>query len=148
PRPLAGAGFRLLTSLAALLIFLPLAWAEKPTKKPAKDGQQKASEEEAYFKGKPTSFWIKRLQDKDVAVRREAVEALAVLGPGAGAAVPALLRALKDDDDTAVRVGTLYAFCNIGPAAKAAVGPLLRALKDKDVHFRSVAIRALAAIGP
>jgi HEAT repeat protein len=103
--------------------------------------------EPAYYKGKPTSFWIKKLADEEVSVRREAAAALGVIGPEGAAAVPALLQAL-DDEDTTVRQEALTTLGRIGPAARAAVPVLLHALRDKDTDYRVLTLQALGGIGP
>jgi HEAT repeat protein len=98
-------------------------------------------------KGKPTSFWIQKLEDKNAAARREAATVLGGIGPKAEAAVPALLRAL-DDDDTQVRQEAMTALGRIGPASREAIPVLLRALRDKDTDYRVLALQALGGIGP
>lgn len=100
----------------------------------------------ATFRGRPASYWLERLQSKEVAARREAVEALAAIGPDASDGVSPLLQALKDEDGM-VREGAVKALGKIGSAAKAAVGPLAEAPEDKDPRFRSAALTALAEIG-
>jgi HEAT repeat protein len=109
--------------------------------------QSDAPKEEDRWKNKPVSFWIKRLQARDVAARKEAVQALAVIGPGAYTAVPALVRAL-DDDETVIREGAIIALGKIGPRAKAAVPALVGILRDKDFHFQIQTFAALRQIGP
>jgi HEAT repeat protein len=138
PRPPAKTPARVAFALAALLGLAGTGVAQDPEPPPAPA--------EAHYKGKPTAHWVKRLQEKDPAARREAMQALAAIGPDAATAAPAILRGL-DDDDTAVREGALDALAGIGPAAKAAVPTLVRALADKDVQYRDKAIKALDAIG-
>jgi HEAT repeat protein len=137
-RPLTPSVARATIVLASLLGLAGIGSAQEPKPLPAPA--------EAHYKGKPTAHWVKRLQEKDPAARREALQALATIGPDAAAAGPAVLRAL-DDDDTAVREAALDALAGIGPAAKDAVPMLVRALADKDIHYRDRAIRALDAIG-
>src|SRR5437868_5944303 len=81
----------------AVLTSLPLSAQERPTG-PGPGGQAAPGKAEAQYKGKPTGFWVKQLSGQEVTARREAVQALAGIGPGAAAAVPALLEALRDDD--------------------------------------------------
>jgi HEAT repeat protein len=123
-----------------LLVAVSPAWA-------APAGPQSVAKEPATYKGKPASFWIHKLQDKDVQARREAVMALKTIGPEAHDAVPALLLALRDDDDSAVREGTVDALGEIGPGAKAAIPALLRAVQDRDIQFRCRAMHALGKVG-
>jgi HEAT repeat protein len=125
--------------LVATVLLWPVAAAQpRPEGPPA---------EEACYKGKPTSFWIKKLQHKDVAARKEAVQALTVIGPEASAAVHALARAL-DDDETEIRLGALTALGAIGPGARDAVPAVMQAARDDDDSYRAVALRALGGIGP
>jgi HEAT repeat protein len=127
---------------------IPLPAQERPGEPgQAKQAPSDNDKDKGLYKGKPTSFWINQLKAKEVDGRREAVKALAAIGPEAEAAVPALLEVLRDDD-TAVRTGALEALGRIGPRAKAAVPALLQALKDKDAGFRTVAIDSLGRIGP
>jgi HEAT repeat protein len=102
---------------------------------------------EPTFQGRPLSHWLKQLEAPEVGARRDAIAALAALGPDAAAAVPALLKAL-DDDDTQVRRGAITALGRIGPKARAAVPALTQALEDKNRDYRFLALRALAGIGP
>src|SRR5262249_29059514 len=86
------AGILGVLSVGLVLIPLLSSQAQEGRKEPA------ATMEEVRFKGKPASFWIKKLQDKDPAERKEAVEAMGAIGPDAKAAVPALIEALEDDN--------------------------------------------------
>jgi HEAT repeat protein len=97
---------------------------------------------EASYKGKPTSFWTRRLAQGDEAERREAVQALLRIGPKAAEAVPALIHTL-DDDETDIRESALDALARIGPAAKAAIPSLLRRLRDIDDVTYSKVVHAL-----
>jgi HEAT repeat protein len=102
---------------------------------------------EARYKGKPAGHGIKKLEDADATARREAVVALAALGPKAEAAVPALLKALTDSDEE-VRPGAIRALGRIGPAAaKAALPALTGLLADRDPDYRQAAILSLADLG-
>jgi len=56
------------------------------------------AEEEPTYDGKTITEWIEALEDKDVAVRKSAAEALSRIGPDAKAAVPSLIQALKDKE--------------------------------------------------
>ncbi len=82
------------------------------------------AEPEPRFKGKPTSHWITKLDEKKVESRREAVVALATIGPEAKAAVPALIQAMDDDDSFNVRDFAVRALARLGPAAKDAIAPV------------------------
>jgi HEAT repeat protein len=140
PRTVSSGRFR---SVAAVLLGAGLLWSAPVLAQPS----PRPEVEPAYYKGKPTSFWIKKLGDEEAAVRREAVMALGAIGPEAEAAVPGLLRAL-DDDDTGVRQEAMTTLGHIGPAARAAIPALLRALRDKDAQYQSLAVDALGGIGP
>jgi HEAT repeat protein len=70
----------------------------------------------------------------EVSPCRSVVEGLALFGPAAQAAAPALCRALKDES---VRVDAAYALASIGPAA---IPGLREALQDEDENVRMAVV--------
>jgi HEAT repeat protein len=91
---------------------------------------------------------VEVLTDKDLQVRMQAVRALGAFGPGAKAAVPALIKIL--DDRTSQGKGSLTVgemamrgLCEIGRDAKSAIPVLLTMLNDKDSSIRSEAALTL-----
>ena len=94
---------------------------------------------------------IGELGSGDKVKRREAARSLALLGPAARAAVPALIKGL-DDDEEQVFFWSATALAKIGPDAHEATPELIKRLKRsgrryKDqVHVRIV--HALTQIGP
>jgi HEAT repeat protein len=135
----------------------------------AKDGPEPKAD------GKPASFWIGTLQDKDqqiragaaktlsglkddavdvlvialknpdAEVRSQAVAILNEIGEEGGRAQPALILALKDDSDT-VRGRAASALAKIGPSADA-VAALQRASADPSDTVREKATAALGYAG-
>jgi HEAT repeat protein len=95
----------------------------------------------------PISNWVKGLQSQNPAVRLEAAQALAQIGPAAKEAVPALAKSLADKEEE-VRSVTAFALGEIGPDAKGAVGNLAKALEDGDWFVSVAAAQALEKIGP
>ena len=91
-----------------------------------------------------TALLTEALNDKEEAVRRAAVAALAQVGPEA---VPALVKALQHSS-AAVRAGAAEALGWIGPDAHAAIKPLLEAVADRDARLRKRAEFALFEIEP
>jgi len=98
---------------------------------------------------------VKALEDLDGSRRPCAAEALGEIGPPAGAAIPALVRALhverpKPDlqgiQSGALRRQAIIALGRIGPEAKTAV-PVLNALLDQDVDDSLEIVLALDRIG-
>jgi HEAT repeat protein len=73
--------------------------------------------------------------------RRRLCESLGELGPGAGAAVPALVAALHDKEED-IRYAAAWALGCVGPDAAAAAA-LAEALADKDPNVRLAAARSL-----
>ena len=136
-------------AVAILMIcWLPMVWPADPVPPPTtKPAAEMPAPAEARYKGKPISFWVRQLENKDAASRQEAVDVMAVIGPEASSAMPALLKTL-DDDNTAVRMATLHALRRIGPGAKPAIPKLIEALSDRDDNFRHAAVDALSSIGP
>src|SRR4051812_26094042 len=68
-----------------------------------------------------------QLGSPDVAVKREAIYQLGKAGPGAKAALPAVITAL-DDPDKQVWTGALAVIANIGPEAAEAVPMIIQGL--------------------
>jgi HEAT repeat protein len=114
---------------------------------------------------------------QEQANHQAAALALAVVGPEAKTAVPALGRALVSNEpanrwdfadalgaigkaslsvltnalenkDPGIRAAAVLGLTRLGPAAGPAVPPLVQRLKDADPEVRSRAVRALSAIGP
>lgn len=98
----------------------------------AKDDDAKGKEE-ARYKGKPTSFWVKQLSDKDASFRLEAVKALKEIGPDEEGVVPALAKTLKDKDAT-VRDSALEALASM--PLKGITSDLVESLKAADLQLR------------
>jgi HEAT repeat protein len=85
------------------------------------------------------------LDSANAKVREEAAVRLARLGPEAEPAVPALIRATKDDSEF-VRFFAIEALGAIGPQAKVAVPMLTPLLADRNLGLRASARNALAHI--
>jgi HEAT repeat protein len=98
------------------------------------------SECSAQGQDKTISEWIRALRDDDVGIRGQATIALEKLGPGAKAAVPALIEALKDKE-WVIRSTAASALRSVG---KDAVLQLRQALKRKQELVRIGAACVLA----
>ncbi len=83
----------------------------------------------------------------DSALRTEIQFALAAIGPGAAAAVPALTTSLAADQPQ-VRNSACYALGRIGPAAKSAVPALRTMLESQEQFQRLESVWALLQIMP
>ncbi|MDZ4862100.1 MAG: HEAT repeat domain-containing protein [Gemmatimonadota bacterium] len=125
----------LLFTLALLSLAVPL---------PAQGIRQATS---AYSRGRPLSEWILQADHYIPDMRREAVRAIAALGPSARVALPVLLRATRDDTEE-VRFWAVEAIRRIGPAATDAVPALLVVLADDVRRVQLLARTALEAVGP
>jgi HEAT repeat protein len=86
-------------------------------------------------------LFVKLMQDADPGVRLRVMGAVADAG---GAAVPALVEALKND---AAAYWAILILRDIGPDAAGAVPALVQKLKDRRPEIRREATLALAAIG-
>lgn len=86
-----------------------------------------------------------RVADSEEAVRREAILALAALGPSAAPAVPALTKAL---DDTAICAEATYALGKIGMHARPAAKAIGKNATSRDAFLRLTSLWALAAMHP
>ncbi|MDD5628409.1 MAG: HEAT repeat domain-containing protein [Elusimicrobia bacterium] len=72
---------------------------------------------------------------------------LALIGPRAAAAWPALAEGALDDRSADLRCACARALGRIGPPARAAAVPLTGALKDGDPLVRAAAAQALGRLG-
>ncbi len=90
---------------------------------------------------------VEALGDPHVHYRRPIAHTLYWIGPPVEA-VPALVRAIKEEDDGMTRTWAAGALGKVGPDAKAAVPTLIEALSDDNRRVRSSAVRALGRIGP
>ena len=87
-------------------------------------------------------IWEKAMKDADETTMRNAMDAIAALGPQA---VPRLIAALKHER---FRVDVIYALGRIGPAAAPATDELAKLVQDKSSRTANEAIIALGKIGP
>jgi HEAT repeat protein len=85
------------------------------------------------------------LSDAKPRVRRDAFQALGLLGPSAKDAVPKLT-ALLDDDDAEMRRQALFALGHIGEAARSATKAILKRTRDRDAGVRAASLTALQTI--
>jgi HEAT repeat protein len=93
----------------------------------------------------PVGYWIQVLQNRDPKMRLKAVRALANVGTADPAALPALIKAVKDAD-AGVRAEAILALLRMGPDAGLAVPALTAALNDEDSTVQSYAAKALQRI--
>jgi HEAT repeat protein len=93
------------------------------------------------------------LKSKDGYLRRQAIEALAELGPDAKAALPAFILAVKETSARGRPFSDFHgegarALVHLGPAAKEAVPYLIDMVKNSFYSDKIAAAEALGAIGP
>jgi HEAT repeat protein len=93
--------------------------------------------------GRPVTYWLEKLQDRDAKERKKAVKALGHVGAADPAAIPAVIAAVKDRD-AVVRREAVLALLNAG--AKEAMPALTEAQKDSDAQVRAYAAKALEKI--
>lgn len=82
----------------------------------------------------------------DIDFREAAIDAVAIIGPAAAAAIPDLTAALRDQDPF-VRIAAARALGAIGPAARSAIPALVLALYDPIPAMRMRAAESLAKFG-
>jgi HEAT repeat protein len=87
---------------------------------------------------------VNATNDESMSVRRQAAEALGMVGAGSSA-VPALIDALGDEGG-GVRRSVALTLARVGPEAEEAVPALVRALRDPDKYVRGKAAHALQRI--
>ncbi|MEM7726817.1 MAG: HEAT repeat domain-containing protein [Cyanobacteria bacterium P01_A01_bin.45] len=92
-------------------------------------------------------FLIAELSSENAWERYSATHALKTFRQEAVAAIPALIKTVKEDQDSSVRTGATTALGSIGRDAIVAVPTLLSSLKDKDERVRYGSAYALGRIG-
>jgi HEAT repeat protein len=108
-------------------------------------GASAAPEQPPLFSGKPLSFWIRALNDRDPDKREHAVIALLKAGPRARDALPALAEAWICHEDLRDNIENVF-LLDIDPAAKAIARVCLARLKDPNSHLRTYATVLLGKI--
>ncbi|MEM7556625.1 MAG: HEAT repeat domain-containing protein [Cyanobacteria bacterium P01_A01_bin.84] len=92
-------------------------------------------------------FLISELSSKNAWERYSATHALKTFRQDAVAAIPALIKVVKEDKDNSVRTGATTALGSIGRDAIVAVPTLLSSLKDENERVRYGSAYALGRIG-
>jgi HEAT repeat protein len=93
--------------------------------------------------GRPVTYWLEKLQDRDARERKKAVVALGHVGAADPEAIPAVIGAVKDRD-AVVRREAVLALLNAN--ARDALPALTEAQKDRDPQVRAYAAKALERI--
>jgi hypothetical protein len=101
---------------------------------------------ERFYKRRPTSYWLKLLNDDEARYRQWAAQNLGEMGAEPGV-ITALIAALKDRDIEVHRMA-VASLGTFGPAAKEAVPALNKTLRNADIEDREVIEEALAKIDP
>jgi len=108
---------------------------------------QLARAAEPFARGKPLSEWVTQASHYIPELRREAIRAIAALGPAASSALPVLVRAARDESED-VRFWAVTAIGGLGPEARSAAPALLTVMADDVRRVQEAARRALEALGP
>jgi HEAT repeat protein len=103
---------------------------------------------EAFFDGRPTTYWLKAMMNPDSAIQATSRQRLQ---EGGKAAVPVLLALLEENDgphweNEEVRWKVAGLLGELGKDAADAVPPLIQMLNDEDLHVRTVAATSLGAL--
>lgn len=102
---------------------------------------------EPYARGKALSEWVAQATHYIPELRREAVRAIAALGPAAVSALPTLVRATRDENEE-VRFWAVTAIGGMGPEARGAAPALVTVMADDVRRVQEAARRALEGLGP
>jgi RNA polymerase sigma factor (sigma-70 family) len=109
----------------------------------AKVEAQPNAAEPVLFRGKPASYWIQALKDRDPKYRADAVKALGGIAEVDQSVIPILIASLKDRNPD-VRYQAAEAVSGLGAAALPA---LQEVMKGGSVEARDMAAMALGRIG-
>lgn len=99
-----------------------------------------------YSRGRPLGDWVTQTSHYIPELRREAVKAIGALGAGGRSAVPALIRATRDENSE-VRYWAVDALRRIGPGASEAAPALVIVMADDERATQQAARRALETMG-
>lgn len=111
---------RFIAVMVAVIVVAPLCSAQK--------GQTPGPT----YLGKPLSYWLQSIRDRDLETMDLAFDAIRDLGPAASPAVPELIRIMQEP---------------FAPIVLGVDGPGVILSKVRDIQLRSDAIDALASIG-
>jgi HEAT repeat protein len=136
----------ILSLLSGLAVGLAFGLSANSSCRPEFPVAREKAEEEALYRGQPAGYWLQQLQDRDPAMRQQAMWALSRLGPEAEH-VHAVAEMLEDKNE-GVRSGAALNLGRMGSAAASAVPQLLSALHDDDQFVRIAVVRALGSICP
>jgi RNA polymerase sigma factor (sigma-70 family) len=100
---------------------------------------------EVLFRGKPSSFWVKQLQDRDPKYREEAVMALGAIAEVDHTLIPTVMASIRDKD-SGVREVSVQALSQL--VGEPAIPHLLTALKDPSQENRNWVLYAIGQFGP
>jgi HEAT repeat protein len=92
--------------------------------------------------------FVEMLSDEDADARTRAAGVLAVSGPAAKSAIPALTQLLELEENAVVRVSAAVALWKIDDQTGTAVRVLAAALRSDDLEARRRAAWTLGEIGP
>lgn len=111
----------------------------------AQDKPPAQEKDEVLYKGKPASFWIRQLKDRDVSFRLEVVQALGEIGPDAGGVIAALIAQAHKDKDEGVRKAAGEALNKLPLAKK--LPEFIAVLYGKDAESRITALTLIEKEG-
>jgi RNA polymerase sigma factor (sigma-70 family) len=104
---------------------------------------------QALFRGKPASFWVKALRDRDPKYRQEALTALGGIAEVDRTLIPTILASLRDTDWDVRETASVQLAGNIGDAT---LPLLISALKDPRQEYRTWVMYTIArfaeGVGP
>ncbi|QDV17077.1 putative lyase [Gimesia panareensis] len=89
----------------------------------------------------------KALSDERPLVRREAANAISLMGPQAKSAIPALTAVLKEEQNPRVIQELITALAEIGPDASSAISTIAPYLNSGNIDLRLIATYAMARFG-
>ncbi len=98
------------------------------------------------FPTEPLSELVQQLNSPDFRTRLSSAMSLREAGPGAGPAVPFLVKLLRESRDPSDRLMAAYVLGAIGPDARNAVPALMAARADENVRVREVATDSIEKV--
>ncbi len=96
---------------------------------------------EVLFRGKPATFWVKALRDRDPKYRQEALIALGGIAEVDHALIPTIMASLRDTDDEVRETAVIQL---AGKVSDAALPLLIAGLKDANQEYRTWVMATLS----
>jgi RNA polymerase sigma factor (sigma-70 family) len=110
----------------------------------ARVAEMERAQPEVVFRGKPATYWVKALRDRDPKFRQEALAALGAIAEVDRSLIPTIMASLRDTDDEVRDTASVQLAGRVGDAA---LPLLIAALKDDRQEYRTWVMFTISRFG-